>query len=274
MNPASGTDIRRVWVETIMGTEVSVHARGTEVFATLPALDAAVEATFAELHRADAVFSTYRPDSDISQIRTGAFAIEDADPDVAEVADACALAEERTNGLFRANWRGWFDPTGYVKGWAVERAARRHLARVLSFPGASAVGINAGGDMRLFTADDSDWVWRVGIADPHHPGALVATVEVRNGAVATSGTAERGSHIVDPRTGGKATRIASATVVADSLTEADLWATVAAVSGDDLSWISHADTRSGVLVASDGGVRRWLGATEISVQPANSFLAA
>ncbi|MBA8815483.1 hypothetical protein FHX48_000535 [Microbacterium halimionae] len=53
-------------------------------------------------------------------------------------------------------------------------------------------------------------------------------------------------------------------VVADSLTRADVWATAAVVAGvDDRSWVSKAGTQTGMLVADDGRVARWLGSTVI-----------
>ncbi|MBP2378387.1 thiamine biosynthesis lipoprotein [Microbacterium phyllosphaerae] len=238
-----------------------------------PDAERAIQGCFEELRDIDRLFSTYRPDSDINRIRRGELSVAEADARVVVVADACARAEAATDGLFSASWRGWFDPTGYVKGWAVEEASRRHLQPLLS--SSVAVGINAGGDLQLFTAPDADWRWHVGIADPHAPGRLVATMEVANGAVATSGTAERGHHIIDPRTGDPATGVASATIVADSLTRADIWATAAVVAGTaDRSWLEKSGSRTGMLVGDDGEVTRWVGATTVAVQPFSGVLAA
>ena len=259
------SDEPRVWVQTIMGTVVSVHAYGTTAFVKDAETAASVARAFNALREADRIFSTYREDSEISRLRRGEITLDDAHPLVAEVAAACLDAEQRSGGRFSATWRGWFDPTGYVKGWAVERAARMHLLPLLAANGATAIGINAGGDMQLGTAAGSDWVWRIGIADPHRAGEVLAIIDVVDGAVATSGTAERGVHILDPRSGEPAPGVRSATVVADSLAEADLWATVAVVGGDDLSWVSAARSRSGMTVTDDGGVRRWLGTTEVAV---------
>lgn len=259
---------RHVWVEEIMGMPVSIHARSR---GARPAagVHEAVQRCFDELREVERVFSTYRDDSDISRIRRGELALADADTRVSMVHAACELAALQTYGRFDANWRGWFDPTGYVKGWAVEEAARRHLAPLVERE--IAVGINAGGDMQLFTAVDTDWRWSVGIADPRHPGTVIATIEVADGAVATSGTAERGHHIIDPRSGKPASEVVSATVVADSLAHADVWATAAVVAGfDDRSWISGAATRTGLLVTDDGRVTRWLGATTIDVVAATA----
>lgn len=254
---------RHVWVEEIMGTQISIHIH---CGGPRPAENAepAVRACFAELREIDRVFSTYRHDSDISRMGRGELDLKNADPRVAVVAAGCREAAAETDGLFSAHWAGSFDPTGYVKGWAVENAARRHLQPLVH--DAIAAGINAGGDMQLFTAADTDWSWNVAIADPHRPGLAVATMAITNGAVATSGTGERGHHIIDPRTGQPATGIAGATVVADGLASADLWATAAVVAGfENRSWIGRAETLTGLLVADDGRVSRWLGSTQIDV---------
>lgn len=254
---------RHVWVEEIMGMPVSIHVRSRGARPG-PGAEHAVQGCFDELREIDRVFSTYRDDSHISRIRRGELSIADADPRVATVHTACVAATAQTRGRFDANWRGWFDPTGYVKGWAVEEAARRHLAPLVERE--IAVGINAGGDMQLFTAVETDWRWSVGIADPRHPGAMIATIDVADGAVATSGTAERGHHIIDPRSRLPAAGVRSATVIADGLAQADVWATAAVVAGfDDRSWIGEAATRTGLLVADDGRITRWLGQTAIDV---------
>ena len=264
----SATPARRAWVETIMGTAISIHLI-SESAADRPAVDEAVSGCFDQLREIDRLFSTYRADSDISRLRRGESVLADLDPRVGEVAQACITWEWVTSGRFSADWQGWFDPTGYVKGWGVEAAARRHLAPLLTEPEVLAVGVNAGGDLQLFTAEGADWTWTIGIADPERPGEVVATLEVRNGAVATSGTAERGHHIIDPRTGEPALSVLSATVVADGLAAADVWATTAVVAGiDDLSWIGESSTRTGLVVGQGGTVRRWLGATEVSTTAA------
>jgi len=261
------TPERTVEVRHIMGTAISIHVL-TAPGAGLD-LAPAIDGCFADLREADRVFSTYRSESDISRIRRGELTIENADDAVADVAEECAHWETATAGRFSAGWRGGFDPTGYVKGWAVEQAARRHLEPLVSQPGVVAAGINAGGDMQLFTADGAEWVWHVGIADPARPGEILATIDVRNGAVATSGSAERGRHILDPRTGEPVADVVSATVVAAGLAAADVWATAATVAGfDDLTWLPVADTRTGILVDGAGRVRRWTGSTPVSVESA------
>jgi thiamine biosynthesis lipoprotein len=257
---------RRVEVCTVMGTVASAHVIG------VPDAGAWARATrgcFDVLQRADRVLSLYDEESDVRRIARGELRLADADPWVAEIEDACDGAELETRGLFSAHLGGVFDPTGYVKGWATELALREHLAPLLSDPGVRAVGLDVGGDLQVLTAADADWTWDIGIVDPADRTRLLATVPVPNGAVATSGSAERGAHIIDPRTGHAATGIRSATVIADSLARADVWATAAVAAGaGDLNWLAHATGTSGLLVDEAGGIRRWIEGVTVEVQPA------
>lgn len=254
----------RVFAEPLMGTVASIHVHGSAADAV--PVEAAVAAAIAGLQRHEQVFSTYRDDSDISRLRRGDATFADLDPSVAEVARLCRAARVATGGLFDAERDGWFDPTGYVKGWAVDDVTERYLAELVGMPGITAVGINVGGDMRLLRDPESDWVWRVGIADPVDGSRMLATLALDSGAVATSGTAERGAHIIDPRSGRPAGGAVSATIVADDLTTADLWATTAVVAGiDDLAAVRRAPVRSGIVVGAGGEIRRFIEGVEVTV---------
>lgn len=212
---------RRAFVEQIMGMPISVHVR-EPVKRVLT--DTAVAQVFTTLRRVDAVFSTWREDSDLMRIGRGDLDPREAHPWLAEVQDLCAQAEERTGGLFSAAYdrdRG-YDPTGLVKGWAVELAAA-HLAHV---PGLSYC-VNAGGDILagVGSGADSTPPWRLGIEDPRDRSRVEAVVPLRVGGLATSGSAARGGHVLDPRTGDPVTRSGSASVWGPSLLWADVWAT-------------------------------------------------
>ncbi|NHA67030.1 FAD:protein FMN transferase [Phycicoccus flavus] len=217
---------RRAWVEHVMGTAVSVHVRAVEP--TRPDIEAAVGRVYAHLRRAEAVLSTWRPDSDLLRLQHGE--TDDVHAWVADVTELCLEAEDRTDGLFRA-WRARpggrtvLDPTGLVKGWAVAAAAE-HLAVVPEV----AFAVGAGGDVVVGAGRGpvaAAPAWRIGLEDPRRAGAVADVVTVRRGAVATSGAAARGGHVIDPRTGGPVTRAGSATVVGPDLTWADVWATAA-----------------------------------------------
>jgi thiamine biosynthesis lipoprotein len=233
---------RTVHVEHCMGTVFSIDIRDAGSW------DDAVRAVVAWLHSVDAVFSPYRHDSELSRIRLGELAVADADPDFLPVLDLCAQAQVASDGAFSAMRDGKLDPTGLVKGWAVERASR-----LLRSHGSANHGINGGGDMQLAGEAAPGRPWGVGIVDPHDRTRVLTVVTGRDVAVATSGTAERGAHIRDPRTGRPVTGIASATVVGPSLTFADAYATAAAVLGRDaLRWIDGLPDYAALLVTDEG----------------------
>ncbi|MFE5397013.1 FAD:protein FMN transferase [Streptomyces sp. NPDC056568] len=245
-----------------MGTVFSFDVRGGEPAAVRAAVDEAV----AGLHRVDEVFSTYRADSQVSRLARGELTVAACAPEVAEVLELAVEAERESDGWFSTSYRGRLDPTGIVKGWAVERAARRIAAA-----GATGVSVNGGGDVQVLGAPGAGRPWRVGVADPLRPGVLAAVVSAAAAAelaVATSGTAERGAHIVDPRTGRSAvTDLVSVTVIAPRLTWADCWATAAFARGsrEGLRWLESLDGVEALLVTSEdevrctGGLARWLG---------------
>ncbi|MGY1643936.1 FAD:protein FMN transferase [Geodermatophilus sp. SYSU D00703] len=115
------------------------------------------------------------------------------------------------------------------------------------------VCLSAGGDLLCRTADPDAPPWRTGIEDPRDPRRVLAVVPVRTGAVATSGTAHRGAHLVDARTGRPPEGVASVTVVAARLTDADVDATAAyARDADAARWLGARPGRTGLVVWADG----------------------
>ncbi|WP_149184807.1 FAD:protein FMN transferase [Streptomyces sp. TRM49041] len=237
-----------------MGTVFSFDVRG---YADEVRARDALAAAVASLHQADRLFSTYREDSQVSRLSRGNPAHDDHHPDLAEVMALCEEAERITGGWFSPRYAGpaW-DPTGLVKGWAVERAARTLAAD----GGASSVCVNGGGDVQLLGGP-----WRTGVSDPLNPGALVAIVESLGAgdlAVATSGPAERGCHILDPHTAEPpATALASVTVITSALTTADVCATAAYAMGATRAraWLEALPDTEALLITPDGTTWRTRG---------------
>jgi thiamine biosynthesis lipoprotein len=243
----------RSWVRQVMGTAVSIAAWTEADGARLDETAAAVELAFAELRSADERFSPFKPDSQISRLRDGTTTLERCDLRVREVLALCERLRQATGGYFDAYAAGpdQLDPCGVVKGWAAERASD-----VLVEAGVPAHYVNAGGDVRLRGQPARNRLWRVGIADPHHPGELIATVHSSDLAIATSGTAERGAHVLDPHRGVPAVELAGVTVVGPSLTLADAYATAAFAMGPmALEWLAELDGYEGLLVGAAGDVR-------------------
>ena len=113
--------------------------------------------------------------------------------------------------------------------------------------------LSAGGDMVCHTADVERPDWLIGIENPSNTRLLIAVVPIRSGAVATSGTAHRGQHLMDARTGLPVNGVASVTVVGPSLTWADIDATAAYAHGAGAAaWLSNRPGRTGLVVWPDG----------------------
>lgn len=239
------------YVDHVMGMPISLALRGRHA-ADHFGRDAWEEA-MAALRDVDRVFSTYRAESLVSRLSRGEITLSECPPEVAEVIELGARAEHESGGAFRTTLPGpdgepRLDPSGVVKGWAVERAARP--LRLLADTDFS---LSAGGDLVCRTLDRAGEPWRVGIEDPHHLDRLIAVVPVHTGAVATSGTAHRGAHLVDGRTGRPPVGIASVTVIAASLTVADIDATAAYAMGDGAAdWLATRPGRTGFVVWADG----------------------
>ncbi|MGK5678390.1 FAD:protein FMN transferase [Actinoplanes sp. URMC 104] len=202
------------------------------------------------LHEVDARFSTYKADSEVSRLARGELRIDDCSADLRHVLEACADLWRDTDGYFDAYASGSLDPSGYVKGWSVEVASARLLAA-----GSQNHYINAGGDIRMRGHHPEGGPWRVGIRHPWEADKVSWVLALTDGAVATSGTYERGDHIVDPRTGRPARGLRSVTVVGPDLSIADAYATAALAMGEaGIAWLAKraADGYDSAVVTDDG----------------------
>lgn len=292
--------LRRAWVRQLMGMPISIHLRGAGVESASAEL--AVEAAFADLAWVEEVFSPFRANSELSRLRRGELSLAECVPELAQVWRLCEQAEAQTGGAFSAFLPSQpdeqvpdapggspaapvaaiadqatepaldeladdrvrrFNPTGLVKGWAIERAAA-----ILAGLDDVTYCINAGGDIAVgapVTVDrpkqgrpQGDGVvderlasrsvvdeststeraagapvplpWRLGIESPYHRGRVAHVVELVQGGMATSGTAARGLHLLDPSSGLPVRRGGSVSVIAPSIMWADVWATALFVS--------------------------------------------
>ena len=207
--------------EDIMGMPIEVECHDADAAH-------AVDDVFAWLRRVDATFSTYRADSEISAIARGELDEELASPSVRRVLDRCERLRARTGGYFDARAGGVLDPSGLVKGWAVERAAR-----LLEAAGARNFCLYAGGDIIVRGRPGPGARWRIGIQHPLLPDRVAAVLESERLAVATSGAYARGAHILDPHTGAPPTGVLSVTIAGPDLGTADAYATAAFAMGAD-----------------------------------------
>jgi len=214
-------------VEHIMGLPVSLEIPSPE-----PA-----KLAFGWLREVDHRFSPFRPDSEVC--------LGTSSPEMTEILALCEEYERRSGGAFRARLPGRpFDPCAVVKGWAVERAAR-----LLRDEGVREFCLNAGGDIVA-----AGRTWSIGVRHPELADQVCAVFDLRDQAIATSGSYERGEHIIDGRTGRPARGLLSLSVVADDLTTADAVSTAAFAMGEE--GIKWAAAQPGCLVFAVDAHRR------------------
>jgi thiamine biosynthesis lipoprotein len=234
-----------------MGTAIGLDVRDSEVAAE------ALDRAFDYLRDVDRRFSTYKPDSEVSRLGRGEIGLDDCSADLRQVLALCEEVRLTSRGYFdiRAHGRDpGLDPSGLVKGWALENAGQ-----VLVAAGASNFCINGGGDIVTRGEPTPGAPWRVGIRHPAEADKLAAVVAVRDLSVATSGSYERGEHIFDPFTDRPPEGVLSVTVVGPSLTLADAYATAAFAMGRaGLAWLAGLTGYEGcsITVEPDGSAAR------------------
>ncbi len=195
----------------------------------------AIARACAILHQADQVFSLYKPESPLSRLARGEASVADLPPVVSEIWDECERFEKLTDGWFKAfTPQNTFDPSGLVKTWAAAKAAE-HLQLVGIFD----FTLNAGGDVLLSDELTGEQDWRIAISKPvsiaNSDAGVLAVFDLAGTdfrAVATSGSAERGSHIWNPKfESAEPNELLQVSVFAHDLVTADVWATAAFAEG-------------------------------------------
>jgi thiamine biosynthesis lipoprotein len=241
-------------VEFIWGTAISLDVRDR--------VDPVVlDEVVAWFHRVDDLFSTWREDSEISRLARRELRLDEVSSEVRMVLDLCDEVTHESRGAFDVTFAadprvapqpgyGPIDPSGLVKGWALE-----HAAALLSDRGVANFSINAGGDVITRGRPAPGALWRVGIQHPTERHAVAAIIAGTDLAVATSGRYERGDHIIDPRTGSAATDLSAVTVVGRDLAIADGYATAALVLGSDgTHWLAGQPDIEAMVINNDGTV--------------------
>jgi FAD:protein FMN transferase len=202
----------------------------------------ALAAAVAELRVIDAMFSPHRPGSLVAQVRRGELAPEAFPAPLADVVLRCTRMRAMTDGWFDA-WAmpGGFDPSGLVKGWALEFAGR-----LLRSAGIDEYAITGGGDTLVRGYGPDGEPWSVPVRDPVDPSTATLMLSLSDGAVASSGTGLRGSLVIDPHTGEQVRRAGPVTVVGPDPATADGYATALYAAGPaGAAWLpNHGDYRA------------------------------
>lgn len=185
-----------------------------------------IERIFAYFVSIDERFSTYRATSEIERINRGELAADAYSADMRTILALSQATGRDTYGYFDIARGGRLDPSGIVKGWAIQQAADlTHAASWHNFM------IDAGGDLQVAGTKDGQ-PWRIGIRNPFNRQENVKVLALTDRGVATSGTAIRGQHIYDPFHPDRSLlEIVSITIIGPNVYEADRFATAAFAMG-------------------------------------------
>lgn len=197
----------------------------------------------------DARFSTYKSESEVSRYNRGEIPDADISPAFREVLALCEQTRVQTNGYFNARRPdGYLDPSGVVKSWALLRAEA-----IVQEAGYESYFLDAGGDIASSPTAPDGTLWRIGIRSPFARTDIVKVVTPRGKGLATSGNAIRGDHIWNPHGYPAPVQgVASITVIADDILEADRFATAAYAMGEEgIAFIEMTPGLEGYLIRSD-----------------------
>lgn len=188
----------------------------------------ALEKIFAYFVYVDEKFSTYKHTSEVMRINRGEISGKDYSFEMREVLALAEKTKKDTDGYFDIQKPdGSIDPSGIVKGWAIQQAATQ-----LKEMGYENFYVDAGGDIQSAGKNEKGEEWSVGIRNPFNTKEIVKIIRPRNAGVATSGTYIRGQHIYNPRAPKEELHdIVSLTVIGPDVLEADRFATGAFAMG-------------------------------------------
>jgi thiamine biosynthesis lipoprotein len=145
-----------------------------------------------------------------------------------------------------------------AKGYIVDKGIER-----LSALGVEHALINAGGDIRALNGKGDGRGWQVLVQSPQDKTAYIASLEIDNRAVATSGNYEAYfdqnkvfGHIINPASPGQAALSASASVLAPTCVAADALATAMFVMGAEAgAAMIAAQPQCGSLLVDSNGLQ-------------------
>jgi len=207
-----------------------------------------IDEVFEYLNYIDETFSTYKETSEISKINAKLITKDDWSEDMQEVMALCEKTKQESRGYFDAEHNGHIDPSGIVKGWAIQQAATILGKKYQNYY------VDAGGDIQTAGKNAEGKPWKVGIRNPFNRTEVVKTLSVSGQAIATSGTSIRGQHIYNPHVPSQELlEIVSLTVVGQSILEADRFATAAfAMQAEGIHFIASLPGLEGYMINKDG----------------------
>ncbi len=189
--------------------------------------DDVINSVFDYFQQVDDQFSPYKDTSELAKVNDG-LPRRKWSKKMKEIIQLCDQTKKETKGYFDIRHNDKIDPSGLVKGWAIQQAAQ-----LISDSGLTNFYIEAGGDIQTSGVSADNAPWTVGIRNPFNTEEIVKIVSLSGQGIATSGTYIRGEHIYNPhQTTPIANPVKSFTVIGPNIYEADRFATAAFAMGD------------------------------------------
>ncbi|HUY85036.1 MAG TPA: FAD:protein FMN transferase [Candidatus Dormibacteraeota bacterium] len=243
--------MKQTWL--IMGMPISV------VIEDEAANEAAFKVARDYFHYVDKRYSPYKPMSEVSKVNAGLPESRWSD-EMKTILRLCQETKEQTRGYFDAYHEGKLDPSGLVKGWAVNNTAAK--LRELGYKN---FYVEAGGDIQVSGHNADSQPWSVGIRNPFNRDEVIKVVRVTTEGVATSGTYVRGQHIYNPLRHTEIKDVASLTVIGPNIYDADRFATAAFAMGrTGINFIESMSGYEAYMITNDrqatltGGFERYV----------------
>jgi thiamine biosynthesis lipoprotein len=161
----------------IMGMPVTVNVVDAGVS------DEDINEVFSYFHYIDSKFSTYRTDSEISQINRGKLKESQYSNEMKKILFLSEKTKKETNGYFDIHINGILDPSGIVKGYAIFEGAK-----ILKNKGFNNFYVEIAGDIQVYGKNEKNELWKVGIQNPFNLAEIVKLVKLKDKGIATSGT--------------------------------------------------------------------------------------
>ncbi|HFI0403116.1 TPA: FAD:protein FMN transferase [Streptococcus suis] len=164
--------------------------------------------------------------------------------------------EEKSGYLFHPHDERGFNPTSFVKGWAVEEVVKGIWTDLVNQGVLVSIILNGGGDMFCFSQENNDFEWKVTVAPPNAYLKMDKVISLRQGGVATSGKSQRGNHFWN----GKSNSLAQITLVGQSLVDMDAWSTLLmTLSDEEVGAFIREHALTATLVTNDNQILQYNG---------------
>lgn len=181
---------------------------------------------FEYFHYIDEKFSPYKKTSELEKINNGKIKKSNCSREMKKILTLSEKTKKETGGYFDIKIDGKIDPSGIVKGYAINQASK-----MLKKMGYKNFTVEIAGDIQI-CGKNKNRKWKIGIQNPFNVGEIIKIVYLSNKGIATSGTYTKGNHIVDPVKKVAADEISSVTVIGPDVFEADRFATAAFAMGE------------------------------------------